>query len=145
MINYDIFAYLVLIWTTNGQLSYNKLHWITLDRFAAIRCIAPFCVLYSVICSAAKQWLFNNIYSTKMQASILAKYQPLGRKSRRLQASIQGVKGASCELVHTEKDWKRQRVYLNTRKSTHIRTKSDVWAYKDRGCAWKRRVNFRVN
>lgn len=68
----------------------------------------------------------KNVTSNRIYSHIRPKGQPPGRKSGRLQASIQGVTGASCELVHTEKDRSGQRVKANSRKPTHIRTKSDA-------------------
>ena len=52
----------------------------------------------------------KNVTSNRIYSHIRPKGQPPGRKSGRLQASIQGVTGASCELVHTEKDRSGQRV-----------------------------------
>ena len=60
--SYDIFICLILIWTTNGQLDYNKLQRITLDIFVVMYCIVRFCVLLSGIRSAAVQCFFNIIY-----------------------------------------------------------------------------------
>ena len=48
--SYDIFICLILIWTTNGQLGYNKLHDITLDSIAVKFCNLRFCVIFSEIC-----------------------------------------------------------------------------------------------
>ena len=43
---YGIFICPVLIWTTNGQPGYNKLHRITLDKLVVMRCIVRFCVAF---------------------------------------------------------------------------------------------------
>ncbi len=65
--SYDIFICLILIWTTNGQLGYNKLHRITLDIFAVMCCIVRFCAIFSEICNVIKQLLYNSIFSRKTQ------------------------------------------------------------------------------
>ena len=52
----------------------------------------------------------KNVTSNRIYSHIRPKGQPPGRKSGRLQASIQGVTDASCELVHTKKSCSGQRV-----------------------------------